>query len=229
MDLKIEIVSSAFDNNIYPKGVACFKANLSYNNINIELYYTVVANSLNIYDLVQADNHCQNLIIKKAINTLQFLNYKINNDLFNKFNDAQENNEEYPQLNEKLNKELNKELNDKKLEYNDDKNKSYKRKTLTLATEYGISIDKLSKISLKINRISNLYELNENQWKKIYNFIQQKIYKYKSEESENNNLIDTYQNYEKFEKTDIKNSQDYSDKFQEDNEIILEDEWQEIL
>ncbi len=262
MNIKIEIVSSAFENNLYPKGVACFKAKLSYNNINIELYHTFIANSLNLSDLANADNQCQNIIIKKIINTLQFINYKINNELYNKeqnLNYQQGVNyqedyvyqkdfiypEDYP-LNKEitLNKDVLKDNKDK--EINEDI-LNYKKRTLEIATEFGISIDKLSKISLKLNGISNLYELNNTQWQKIYNFIQQKIQKYKSKLLKENSFLDNYQehqNYEKIEnvknKNDIlkKNRNNYKgqelrrnleENEEQDNEVILDDEWQEIL
>ncbi len=228
MIIKIEIVSSAFDNNLYPKGVSCFKATLSYNNINLELYHTFIAKSLNLSDLAEADNQCQNLIIKKIIDTLEFINYKINNDFINK-----NQNSNYQQDFNYFNYQLeNNDTNEKIEQVN------YKKRTLEVATEFGISIDKLSKISLKLNGISNLYELNNNQWQKIYDFIQQKIKKYESK------LIE--EKYNTLEKEIIKNKNDnlkkvnknYKDQelesnlkeYQEqDNEIILDDEWQEIL
>ena len=209
VNIKIEIISSAFENNAYPKGVACFKATLNYNNINIEVFNTFVANSLNISDLAQADNQCQNLLIKKVISILEFINYKINNELFSKT------------TNEKV-------LNDYNNDYNEViEEKNYKKKTLNLATDLGISIDKISKISYKLNGISNLNDLNNNQWKEIYNFIKQKINNYKSKVSKNYNLIDNYQEYEKIEKNNIKGLIKNND--EEDNEVILEDEWNEIL
>ncbi len=217
VNIKIEIISSAFENNNYPKGVACFKATLNYNNINIEVFNTFVANSLNISDLAQADNQCQNLLIKKIISILEFINYKINNELFNKA------------ANEKVLNDYNYAFNN---DYNEVEEKNYKKKTLNLATDLGISIDKISKISYKLNGISNLNELNNNQWKEIYNFIIQKINNYKSKVSKNYNLIDNYQEYEKIEKNNIKDSIKNNVKNNdelEDEEVILEDEWNEIL
>jgi len=221
MNIKIEIISSAFENNNYPKGVACFKATLNYNNINIEVFNTFVSNSLNISDLAQADNQCQNLLIKKVISILEFINYKINNELFNKI------------TNEKVFSDYNYTLNDYNNDYNEViRDKNYKKKTLNLATDLGISIDKISKISYKLNGISNLNELNNNQWKEIYNFIIQKINNYKSKVSKNYNLIDNYQEHEKIEKNNIKDSIKNNVKNNdelEDEEVILEDEWNEIL
>lgn len=217
MNIKIEIISSAFENNNYPKGVACFKATLNYNNINIEVFNTFVANSLNISDLAQADNQCQNLLIKKVISILEFINYKINNELFNKIS------------NEKVLNDYNYTFNN---DYNEVEEKNYKKKTLNLATDLGISIDKISKISYKLNGISNLNELNNNHWKEIYNFIIQKINNYKSKVLKNYNLIDNYQEYEKIEKNNIKDSIKNNVKNNdelEDEEVILEDEWNEIL
>ena len=222
MNIKIEIISSAFENNNYPKGVACFKATLNYNNINIEVFNTFVANSLNISDLAQADNQCQNLLIKKVISILEFINYKINNELFDKIS------------NEKVLNDYNYiSNNDYNSDYNEVEEKNYKKKTLNLATGLGISIDKISKISYKLNGISNLNELNNNQWKEIYNFIIQKINNYKSKVSRNYNLlIDNYQEYEKIEKNNtkgsIKNNVKNNDEL-EDEEVILEEEWNEIL
>jgi hypothetical protein len=220
VNIKIEIISSAFENNNYPKGVACFKATLNYNNINIEVFNTFVANSLNISDLAQADNQCQNLLIKKVISILEFINYKINNELFNKA------------ANEKVLNDYNYTFNDYNNDYNEViEEKNYKKKTLNLATDLGISIDKISKISYKLNGISNLNELNNNQWKEIYNFIIQKINNYKSKVSKNYNLIDNYQEYEKIEKNNIKDSikNIKNNDELEDEEVILEDEWNEIL
>ena len=222
VNIKIEIISSAFENNNYPKGVACFKATLNYNNINIEVFNTFVANSLNISDLAQADNQCQNLLIKKVISILEFINYKINNELFDKIS------------NEKVLNDYNYiSNNDYNSDYNEVEEKNYKKKTLNLATGLGISIDKISKISYKLNGISNLNELNNNQWKEIYNFIIQKINNYKSKVSRNYNLlIDNYQEYEKIEKNNtkgsIKNNVKNNDEL-EDEEVILEEEWNEIL
>jgi len=212
MDIKIEIISSAFENNNYPKGISCFKATVNHNNINLEVFNTFVANSLNISDLAEADNQCQNLLIKKIINILEFINYKINNDLFNKPD------------NEKFINDYNNDYN--YVEVIEEKN--YKNKTLNLATDLGISIDKISKISFKLNGISNLNDLNNNQWKEIYNFIKQKINKYKSKVSKNYSLIDNYQEYEKIEKNNIKINIRNNNEL-EDNEVILEDEWKEIL
>ena len=210
MDFKIEIVSSAFDNNIYPKGVACFKATISFSNINFNLYNVYTSKSLNFNDLMEADNECQNLLIKKAVNLLKFLVYKTQFELLNpnRIEYEENNKKEYDNFEEKV---------------------DYKKKTLEISANLGIPLEKLSKISLKVNNTSNLSELSISEWKKIYDFIKDKVENSKLFQTQNikdSNRIDKFDKFDKSNKLDKfeKEKMDY-----DNEEIILDEEWQEIL
>lgn len=148
MIIKTKFISSSFDNNTYPKGIACVECSIKTNDSEISFLFVRQADDNTIESFVQNDNLCQREAIHKTIKILKSVeNYHFDNY-------------EMTQIEE----------------YKDDSHKkiSYKQKVIELLNLLNWNIDKLSKLVQK-NLKKKLSELNENEWVKIYEYLKSKL------------------------------------------------------
>lgn len=201
MKIKTSFISSSFENDSYPKGIACVQCTIQNQNYEISFFFVRKADEFTIEGFVQNDNLCQKLAIEK---TLKMLHY-IENISF------QSNNEENV-------------LTYQDVTYQDSQTKkvpkdSYKQKVIEIINLLNWNVSKLSKFVQKFKK-KKINELSSKEWEEIYTYLSKKLTPTMENESISNSIMNEQMFF---------NQNENLRKEESDIEIIKPEEWEEII
>ncbi|MEN3015142.1 MAG: hypothetical protein ABDH21_03680 [bacterium] len=158
MKITVTLISSSFESNQYPKGIACAQCHIQTKNIELSFSYVRKADDSTIEAFVENDNLCQKLAIQKALKQIKYI----------------ESAEFEPQEIETQEQQ----------ETNLTKKISYKQKVIEIVNLLNWNIEKLSRFVYRYKN-KKLNELTEKEWAQIYNqlsnFLQSNLSLPKSE------------------------------------------------
>jgi len=194
MKIKTVLISSSFDNNVYPKSVACVECTVVYKDFEFNFRFLRKADDHSIEDFVENDNLCQKEAFLQALKLLKMIV-----DPLQKLEQTG-----------KLELEKESSLSSINVVPTDYKKITYKTKVIELVNLMNWSIDKLSKFVSRY-RNKSLNQLNEDDWKELYEFLYQKI------------MI------QKEDKELLKNRLKENIKENIEDELIKPEEWENII
>ncbi|MCX7758911.1 MAG: hypothetical protein N2169_04805 [bacterium] len=153
MKIKTTFISSSFENNVYPKGIACVQCTVQTKDSEVSFMFIRKSDENTVESFVENDNICQKFAIQKTLKIIKYIeNYDVD-ELG-----------EIPQ-----HSEVN-YRNDMSYRKEEKRNISYKQKVIELVNLLDWSIEKLSKFVQKYSK-KKLSELTENEWAKIYDYL----------------------------------------------------------
>lgn len=156
MKIKTTILSSSFENNFYPRGIAAVECTIQTKDNEVSFIFVRKADENTVEAFVENDNLCQKLAFQKTIKILKY----IENYSFEESNYAEGNNENHKNTKFKF-------------------DNLYKQKVIELMNLMNWNIDKLSKFVQKYKK-KKINELDEKEWMEIYKYL----YDYYSEEKD---------------------------------------------
>lgn len=141
MKIKTVFVSSSFDSNVYPRGVACVECTIQTKDNEISFMFIRKAEDNTIESFIENDNLCLEMAIQKTYRLLKNVEY---GDLSNMIDYQRKFSEEV------------------------EKNKvSYKQKVVEFINLMNWNLEKLAKFVHKYKN-KKLSELNEKDWYQVY-------------------------------------------------------------
>lgn len=152
MKIKTSFISSSFDSNVYPRGIACVECVVQTKDNEISFLFVRKADDNNVESFVENDNISIKMAIQKAIKLLK----SIENNTLDSINDFY-----YQENNRNL-------LESEKVKL------SYKQKVIELMNLMNWNMEKLSKFVQKYVS-KRLNELTEKEWYQVYTQLQQGI------------------------------------------------------
>ncbi|MCS7165073.1 MAG: hypothetical protein RMJ51_02165 [Candidatus Calescibacterium sp.] len=73
MKIKVSFISTSFDNNIYPRGVACVECTIQTKDSEVSYMYIRKAEENTLESFVENDNLCQKMAIQQTLKIIKYI------------------------------------------------------------------------------------------------------------------------------------------------------------